>query len=1406
MEFCLARNTVCICIIDQPNTTEVKKVVFFGDIPNNIRKIINKRDFDNNEGVMKDHFGKRWKEKLHLRYNTKSIKTALLSKKDKHTTFMGQSVHQGKAQRKASNRLTGGQDDISERQDTNQYTGWDGGLNIDLDNVTDVKLTSDTSLVKDVDYDQKITYVTNVILFPEDTLWTLREKIYVATGIPIYRQYIYKRARSIDPTVQLPAYSIFINETQYTIDTKNDTEMFNGIYIDKNMYNNRDNLRIKTKEPYKMIDSMLIDDIYLVDLHFYKRAITGIESIIKSTYASDVLFFGLFKKYYPLFDKEMMIKYFTDENEVLNDYPLINTKLDKLIHKFDVEKSILLSVYNNVDSYFNRFADSMELSISEITYKLLDSYSVQNGIFIRNLVDLFPCDADHPFVECYNTKNNVKYRIVRSYKNQPESVIESVLKNKTYKVVDEISVHFWDKKYNQLCKFTINANAIYTVTAKYLRSDAIDFSDSLDIMSGYINRFIDIINTNHRLVFNPNFTTGKIPNFDKNTTIVSNVKVNVKWNSIVTQQQFAYVNEVLQEFYTAGIAEPRILSTATPNIINIKIKKGITQRVNKFFLKKRVEAKNYYIIYHDVKSNDVWNIRYGGKNINIENNLTDITFEFVNIADREFVRTINYMLYIINEVANRSSKIGKESIIKNLADNTKKGAMKKMKALDPKLYNFSVPGSTKAVKYSRICQKKFRPVNIYTKDEFDLMAKEKQSKLHQFINYTTGEPVWYECPKSLPYFGFITGKHPAGYCVPKCKISETEGIKNRAIRDSCTKQFNFESKSPSAGMLKFGKALAMGKVGFLHEKIYSMINLITGNKDIHLFMKSVSPTYANVPGSKIICCFAEQIGKPEFAIINDCIDYLTKLKNQDVELIGVLTEMLKGDSSTLDDMYDQFAALLQQVYDVHIVYINTSISVQNEILNSQNSSVYFSMDPSCSTYLSNSKNVRIVIIQRLYDSIYPVLYAENRLNKTSNESFASKLFADKQNRESDFIVGRYNGLFDANSDIIDILHKAITKGIIHTEHEVPNKPFTYSSIKRRLADTKYTKHISNGKICYLVTNTAKAICIGISNSINITEEGITEDHDVLVRKNYDLPFDKLSDFLSHFKSLNPSIIVLKEGIYKFNGITDDDTAIGLRIKNINCWFNDTKVSKVKAVYPNADCIAMMFEPSDVNTAIAKRIKPKIKYTKDVEITYYNMYIYMLLRYEIYKFLLLTRNNDTRNLLLKTSGDKEFIDIMNTIKQENRDDYHKLMNVFNNSNNIKTDLNKLLLNSDIEYIINMYTTKSHEELTKIVGIILNGITKKVDEPSGNINNVIVSYIEYGSHKEVLTSKHEEDIFYVNNRIKVVKDKYDLYINNIANDIKNKLLFTYEMNNFNIFFVINYFQFIAIPGTTIHIQFL
>lgn len=1394
MEFCLKRNTVCINIIDQPNKQLVKRLIFFGDIPGKIRKIINSRKFNENANELTEYFGKRWKQKLRLEHNTKSIKMAKLENKNKAKKNINKTVHQGKAQSSIRSakaiQFEGAFEDKIE-----------GAFEFDLENATELQIDENTDKLKDVDYDEKITYITNIILFPEDTFWTLKEKIYLATNIPVYRQYIYQPIDN-NSSLQKSGHTIYISDSVYNIDTNQDTELFNGILVDKNIYNNRENLRIKTKEPYKMIDSMLVDDIYLIDLQFYKNALTGIESILNSNYSSDVLFYGLFRKYYPIFNKEMMVKYFTDENLVLNEYPIINVNRATLEDKYETEKDILLDVYNNTDDYFNRYADDVELSISEITYKLLDSYTIQNSIFIRNLVDLLPCDENFPFIDCYNTKNNVKYRIVRYYKNQSESQIKSIIDNKNYKIIDEVSIHFWDHKYKQLNIFTINANATYTVTFKYQRSDGVDFSDSLENVASYVNKFLEIINNNKRLLFNPNFTFAKIPDFSKETTLVSNVRVNVKWNSIVTQQQFAQVSESLQKFYKAGIAEHRVLSTITPNVINIRMKKGITQKVNKFYLKKRVEVKDYYIIYHEIKSYDIWNIRYGGKNINIENNLTDITFEFVNIADNEFVRVINYILYIINDVA--KNKSNKEIISKTNMENSKKSAMKKMKALDPKLYNFSVSGSTKIVKYSRICQKKFRPINIYTKEEFNLLPADHQKRLFQFINYTTGEPVWYECPKSLPILGFITNKHPAGYCIPKCKLSDTKGTKNQQIREACISKHSFEKKTDTTGILKFGKVLQPGKVGFLHEKIYELFSVITNDNSAHLFIKSVSNSYKGIPGSKLLCCFAEQIGKPEYEILDTFLKTLNEMRDKDETLISAITDMINGNP-IIEDMNNSIEKLIIQAYNVHIVYINTHISIQNEILNSQNSSISFSMDSSCSAYLSSKQNIKIILIQRLHDNIYPILYTENKLNKSVNQGYAAKERKVRQTDNIEVIVGNYTGIFDNESVVVDTLSKAINRKLIKTEHEIVNKPFTYYALKDKLEGMKYVKYISNGNIKYIVTATAgkSGICIGVSNSINITDGD--ESHDVFVRGNFDLPFAKLVAFLQKFKSIHPTIIVLNAEASGINEVSDSDIAIGLRISNINCWFNDTPVKKVLEVYPDAPFQIMVVEPSSVNMSIAKRSEPKKKYMKSINNVYYEIYIYKILKFELYKFILLERDRELRSRIMKNINSGQFIDELSAIKYENRDDYHKILNIINNSKNVNADLNKILLNHDIKYIINKYTNMSDDKLLRRIGKIIDIISISTNEISGELKNIIVSYIEYGS-ESILSNKHAEDLFYRNNRVKLQKNLRDIYIKQLFDDLRNKLVFTYEINDFNIFFIINYLQFTQIPGTNIHIQFL
>ena len=60
----------------------------------------------------------------------------------------------------------------------------------------------------------------------------------------------------------------------------------------------------------------------------------------------------------------------------------------------------------------------------------------------------------------------------------------------------------------------------------------------------------------------------------------------------------------------------------------------------------------------------------------------------------------------------------------------------------------------KGTKYARICQKKHRPINIYTQDEYDSLPKNDKKYTYQFINYTTGENVYYKCSEKMPFLGF----------------------------------------------------------------------------------------------------------------------------------------------------------------------------------------------------------------------------------------------------------------------------------------------------------------------------------------------------------------------------------------------------------------------------------------------------------------------------------------------------------------------------------------------------------------------------------------------------------------------------------------------------------------------------
>src|SRR5690606_19690082 len=71
--------------------------------------------------------------------------------------------------------------------------------------------------------------------------------------------------------------------------------------------------------------------------------------------------------------------------------------------------------------------------------------------------------------------------------------------------------------------------------------------------------------------------------------------------------------------------------------------------------------------------------------------------------------------------------------------------------------------------YSIICQGPNQPI-IYSQDEIKDIAAYRRKRLVKYWNFTYEEPVYYECPNSqYPHLNFMSGYHPAGYCLPCCK-------------------------------------------------------------------------------------------------------------------------------------------------------------------------------------------------------------------------------------------------------------------------------------------------------------------------------------------------------------------------------------------------------------------------------------------------------------------------------------------------------------------------------------------------------------------------------------------------------------------------------------------------------------
>jgi hypothetical protein len=164
-------------------------------------------------------------------------------------------------------------------------------------------------------------YVTDVYIYPEDRMSEMKEKIYLMTGIPTYRQHIfYVNSKGLQQLYRIHldgAYEVDIRAIE-------GAEQIFGIPVDKRLYSAHDNIHVEAFDPMTILDHALdlAHLVYVVDLAEFTRPILSqLQDKLDDKYHTDLFFYGFVFKYWPHFTRDAFVEYVRAESELTIRFP-----------------------------------------------------------------------------------------------------------------------------------------------------------------------------------------------------------------------------------------------------------------------------------------------------------------------------------------------------------------------------------------------------------------------------------------------------------------------------------------------------------------------------------------------------------------------------------------------------------------------------------------------------------------------------------------------------------------------------------------------------------------------------------------------------------------------------------------------------------------------------------------------------------------------------------------------------------------------------------------------------------------------------------------------------------------------------------------------------------------------------
>lgn len=1477
-------NPVKVIIFDPIKNTSRRAFCFLGDVPKNISAACEnystapaqkKSSYD---GLLREFYGNDFKAKLGL--NITNFSQAWISPAEKSGSgdtqnnviiddgvneINSDSVHDPILAYELS------EPDVTyntPHEDTNEGDNVTVGRSNDEVDDSDIEsLLNETLPIKDtkhiavdnlssaedlhVNFEPGIEYITNVHVYPEDKFNEIKDKVYLATGIPTYRQHVFYINRNRAQTV----YKIHA-EGLYNVDIRelsSRTDFVHGVPIDKYLYDIRTSIHVEALDTFKIVaDELSNNIIYVVDLaQFTYKLRTQLMNVINDTYQFELFYYGFVIKYWPQLTQECFYDYVLSEPELQHKYPDLAKSKISLSSIYRIEKEIIGYNYKNMTRAL-ALADSAGITLA-ITQMIATVSGTHVLLNIRNLFDKLRTTRCIPEIHAYIEYNNKKYLLrKRHIRNGSDIHFPSgvLMKNGVTLAIslrksDQDSFHSksavstMENEQSRYLFLNIWPNGKYYIRTVWNEEDEFNFDDIIRIMKRFTDPVINGINALGRIVF---ISGRSLPLITKQNINYQGLNICIFWKKVMLESTFKVVSSLWEPYMHSKIIGPRNVQQLDK--YEFLFRKGMYD-FDTTAIERIVTASNNIILtnYYSYLSNNTvkqkWEQNYDGRIVKMSHRTTDVRFEVNDIREREFNLFRIYIVLFVYRAINDEKVKHALATVPSYKDVKK---LRKLREQDPELYNLKKYGSKKV--YSIICQNQRQPL-IYTQDELKNLPAAELKKLTQYWNFTLNTPAYYGCPnKKYPHLSFMVNMHPKHYCLPCCnKKSHTdEDSKRTRINSICLRKHKYTETNEETGtsrhIINYGKDIDLGRLSKLPQT--SIKNLLFGTLDSGSATVNNNNYYIygvaqHVPGCEhigIIYSVAEAMHIPMEDLMKKIITILKKPTSEalfNILLNGSLIEYFNSmDDLTLTikdlfiDMklfskgiqkFKQWSEFFTEIF--HILFkisIFTFIDADGEGSSIElfvpdllkNEIVYISK------IAANSTETSELVSTLTSDQIYVLLI------KKQNRYYPIFVIDSEKYFKSLEIEMRH---YKYTDKITQLFYKMVNYAVDKRESNV-EKPQDLILIKEFLLKNPtykmIKKFVNKQNLCYavLLDSPAGKIYVPIDYSVHVSD-GIDVTFDAFLRINYKLSLTTIKLFMNDFNNFIKTTFTIgapNNAIYSYKFITPIDyikfagDIIGFTNSTGYIFYFTTYTTD--EIDPKLPIRVIKYDYTEINKLILKRAPPvEDRRVKLIGEALYNNYLYQLFVIEFVNYLDMERNTNLRNklktLIMETNFKKDVsgfrTEIKNLLKEyptDNsvlRDQLIAFYHTYFDKERLLQQINSTVYDFDrvtMNRLKKLTSDELKKELTKIAENF--SIRKDFDPTAIKFPNIYMPCSEINS-----------ETGYCDEKKLIINRPVDEFVDILAVDLMDELKSKYLLNNVWTDTIINFLQFIKWPTEIITI---